>query len=177
MKVMIFWDSVAGAPSKDSFEIKADGKIEKNFDNRKNANVVGFYNSIIAGRIAETRKKEHAGVLGLVLVTQAYLGEKPKYPPGLPAPVLANGGEKIWFPLSIALEIREGARISTTINGDKFDCGLISKIRVKKNHLSSLNSSDAEVAFIGQDVVSSDKEVIKQVIESKKELWSKGLLA
>jgi len=176
VKVMVFWDSVAGAPSRDSFEIKSNGAIEKNFDNRKNANVIGFYNSIIADRIAETRKKDYAGILGLVMITQAYLGEKPKFPPGLPAPVVPNGGEKIWFPLSVAIEVREGSRISATINTHKVDCGLVSRIRVKKNHLSAINSTDGEIAFIGQDVVENDKDIIKKVIEEKREILAKGLL-
>jgi len=168
VKVMIFWDSVAGAPSKDSYEIDKNGRIEKNFDNRKNANVVGFYNSIIASRIAETRKKQYKGVLGLTMVTQAYLGEKPKFPAGLPAPVVPNGGEKIWFPLSVAIEVKEGQRISTTVSGTKLDVGLISKIKVKKNHLSEINS-EGQVAFIGQEVVSAEPTSIKLYLDSIKD--------
>lgn len=168
IKVMIFWDSVAGAPSKESFEIDKSGKIEKNFDNRKNANVVGYYNSIIANRIAETRKVDYAGSLGLVMITQAYMGEKPKFPPGLPAPVVPNGGEKIWFPLSVAIEVREGQRVSTTVSGEKLEVGLISKVKVKKNHLSEINS-DGEIVFAGQEVLENDSATIKSYLESKKE--------
>ena len=94
MKTMIFWDSVTGSPSEESFSVDKNGTIEKHFDNRKNANVIGFYSNIVASRIAETRRKEYDGILGLVMVNQAYVGEKPKWPAGAPAPIIAAGGEK-----------------------------------------------------------------------------------
>lgn len=174
MNVAIFWDSVAGCPSKDSYEIKSDGKIEKNFDNRKNANVIGFYNNIIASRIAETRKKDCPGTVGVTLVTQAYMGEKPKFPPGLPAPILPNGGEKIWFPLSVALEIKEGRRLSAKQGGTDFDFGLVSKIKVKKNHLSEINC-DGEVVLAGSQIVNNNKEEIEALKEDRKQEWSELL--
>jgi hypothetical protein len=170
VNVMIFWDTVAGCPSKESFEIKSDGRIEKNFDNRKNANVIGFYNNIIASRIAETRRKDVPATVGVVLVTQAYMGEKPKFPPGLPAPILPNGGEKIWFPLSVALEIKEGSRLSVTIKGETVQFGLVTKVKVKKNHLNELNC-EGEIVLAGATIIKNDKHLIEKFKEDNKELW------
>jgi recA bacterial DNA recombination protein len=171
INVMIFWDSAAGCPSKDSFEIKKDGKIEKNFDNRKNANVIGFYNNIIASRIAETRKVGCPGTVGLVLVTQAYVGEKPKFPPGIPAPILPNGGEKIWFPLSLGLEIKEGTRLTAEHKGKKVGYGIISYINTKKNHINELNTG-GEVVLAGSQLFENDKKLIEQFKEDNKDRWS-----
>jgi len=171
LNVMIFWDTVSGCPSKDSFEILADGRIEKNFDNRKNANVIGFYNNIIASRIAETRKIGCEGMLGVVFVTQAYIGEKPKFPPGLPAPIVPNGGEKIWFPLSLAIEVKEGSRLSAKHKGRYIDYGLITRIKVKKNHINELNGS-GEFVLAGSQVIANDKDLIEKFKEEKKEEWT-----
>lgn len=170
LNVMIFWDTVSGCPSKDSFEIKADGKIEKNFDNRKNANVIGFYNNIIASRIAETRKVGVEGSVGVVMVTQAYVGEKPKFPAGLPAPIIPNGGEKIWFPLSLAIEVKEGSRLSAKHKGKYVDYGLVTKIKVKKNHLSELNGS-GEFVLAGSQILPNDKDAIEDFKTSRKDEW------
>ena len=174
MQVPIFWDTVAGCPSKESFTIDANGAIEKNFDNRKNANVIGFYNNIIAARVAETRKKGVVGIVGVIMVTQAYMGEKPKFPAGLPAPILPNGGEKIWFPLSVALEIKEGKRLNAKHKGKSVDFGLVTKIKVKKNHISELNC-EGEVVLAGSQVLPNDSQAIEDFKESKKKEWTELL--
>lgn len=174
--IMIFWDSVAGCPSKDSFTINANGSIEKNYDNRKNANVIGFYNNIIAGRIAETRRKGVEGGVGVVMVTQAYLGEKPKYPPGAPAPLLPNGGEKIWFPLSLVIEVKEGQRLKATHKGRNIEYGVVSKLKVKKNHISELNS-EGDVVLAGSQVLENTKEAIEDFKETRKEEWNQVIEA
>lgn len=170
LNVMIFWDTVSGCPSKDSYEIGADGKIEKNFDNRKNANVIGFYNNIIASRIAETRKVGVDGCVGVILVTQAYIGEKPKFPPGLPAPIIPNGGEKIWYPLSLGIEVKEGGRLSSKYKGRYVDYGLITKIKVKKNHLNELNGG-GDFVLAGSQIIPNDKAAIEEFKTAKKEEW------
>lgn len=171
MDVVIFWDSVAGCPSKDSYTIKADGKIEKEYDNRKNANVIGFYNNIIASRIADTRKEGVEGSLSVVFITQAYVGEKPKFPPGLPAPIVPNGGEKIWFPLSLVIEVREGKRLSAKYKGQDVNFGLVSKITIKKNHINELTSS-GEIVLAGSQIFANDADQIEQFKTDRKNEWA-----
>lgn len=173
-KVMIFWDSAAGAPSRDSFTINKDGTIDKHFDNRKNANVIGFYSPVIANRVAKTRQKEFEGTIGVTMVTQAYVGEKPKFPIGAPAPIIANGGEKVWFSMSTAVEVQEGRRIKTLIKGTNINCGLVSKLRLAKNHLSAI-SHEGSVVFMEQEVFEDDKKVIDSYIGKRKEEWEKSL--
>ncbi len=174
MKTMIFWDSVTGSPSEESFSVDKNGTIEKHFDNRKNANVIGFYSNIVASRIAETRRKEYDGILGLVMVNQAYVGEKPKWPAGAPAPIIAAGGEKVWFATSVAVEVKEGQRLKTKVKDTYFDYGLVSKVVLKKNHLSSVSCA-GEVVFMGQDVYENDPKIQKEYIENHKEEWEKLL--
>lgn len=174
MDVMVFWDSAAGCPSKDSYTILANGQIEKEYDNRKNANVIGFYNNIIASRIADTRKESVVGTLGVIFITQAYVGEKPKFPPGLPAPIIPNGGEKVWFPLSVALEIKEGKKLNTTYKGNNFNFALVSKVTTRKNHVNELTSSN-DVVLAGASIIANDKDTIDAFKESRKGEWDKLL--
>lgn len=170
MDVVIFWDSVAGCPSKDSYSVTAAGKIEKEFDNRKNANVIGFYNNIIASRVADTRRSDVAGTVTIMFLTQAYIGEKPKFPPGLPAPIIPNGGEKIWFPLSLAIEIKEGARLNTKYKGKYINFGLVSKLTVRKNHINELTSS-GDIVLAGSQVLPNDPDVIENFKSTHKDEW------
>lgn len=174
IKTMIFWDSVQGCPSNESYTVdKKTGKIEKHFDNRKNANVIGFYSNIIAARIAETRKKEYEGSLGLVMVNQAYVGEKPKFPIGAPAPIIPGGGEKVWFATSLAIEVQEAGRIKEKVKNVYFDCGLKSKVILRKNHLSSV-SCDGKVVFMGQEVFEDgDQKSIDNYVAKNKDKWEK----
>jgi hypothetical protein len=170
MDVMIFWDSVAGCPSKDSYSVTAAGKIEKEFDNRKNANVIGFYNNIIASRVADTRRSDVTGTVTIMFLTQAYVGEKPKFPPGLPAPIIPNGGEKIWFPLSLAIEIKEGARLNTKYKGKYVNFGLVSKLTIRKNHINELTSS-GDIVLAGSQVLPNDDKVIEEFKNNRKNEW------
>lgn len=170
MDVVIFWDSVAGCPSKDSYTVTAAGKIEKEFDNRKNANVIGFYNNIIASRVADTRRSDVPGTVTVMFITQAYVGEKPKFPPGLPAPIVPNGGEKIWFPLSLAIEVKEGARLNTKYKGKYVNFGLVSKLTVRKNHLNELTSS-GDIVLAGSQVLPNDDDVIEEFKNNRKDEW------
>lgn len=171
LDVVIFWDSVAGCPSKDSYTVKADGKIEKEFDNRKNANVIGFYNNVIASRVADTRRTDVTGTVSLVFITQAYVGEKPKFPPGLPAPIVPNGGEKIWFPLSLAIEVKEGRKLTATHQNQYINFGLVSKLTVRKCHISELSSS-GDIVLAGPEVLPDDKKAIDNFKETRKEEWT-----
>lgn len=171
MDVVIFWDSVSGCPSKDSYTITPTGKIEKEFDNRKNANVIGFYNNIIASRIAETRKAGVTGTVTVLFITQAYIGEKPKFPAGLPAPIVPNGGEKIWFPLSLAIEVKEGARLSTKYKNSYINFGLVSKLTVRKNHLNELAGS-GDIVLVGSQVLPNDQKIIDEFKSNRKEEWN-----
>lgn len=172
MNVHFFWDSVAGTPSVDSVEITKEGKIIKKFTNQKNANVIGFYNPIIAGMIAETRRVDSPHTVGLTMVTQAYKN-LPEFP-GAPATLVPNGGEKIWFPISLGLEIKEGKRLGAEYNKKYVEFGMVCKIKVKKNHINALNC-DGEVVLLGTEILPNDKKIIDKYKEDNKEKWGELL--
>lgn len=161
MDVMIFWDSVAATPSKESFEVDKEGRITKKYGPQKNAQVIGYYNPIIAKRIASTREMTSTYSVGLFMVNQAYI--KPPEFPGAPSTVVPNGGEKIWFPLALSLEIKEGRRIKM---GDS-EIGLVAKIKVKKNHINGIYNS-GEIFLAGDNMLPSTDNEIKKFKEEYK---------
>jgi len=168
MDVIILWDSVAGTPSKESFEIDKEGRITKKYGPQKNAQVIGYYNPIIAKRIASTREMLCDKSVGLVMLNQAYV--KPAEFPGGMATTVPNGGEKIWFPLSLSIEIKEGQRIKMAVNGQNREIALVSKLKIKKNHITGLYT-EGEILLGGTEMFENEKSVV----ETFKENYRKAL--
>jgi|ERR1019366_4145030 hypothetical protein len=163
---IILWDSWAGTHAKDTVEIDKDGRILKKHSVMKNAQVGGQYNSIVMERISDTRKMDCDFSLGLVMLNQAYTS--PPAFPGLPPSIIANGGNKIWFPLSLSILIKEGKRIKTTVSGRDFKIGLVSKLVVEKNHINGIYT-EGEVFLAGSEMFENDDKVIKDYKEKFKE--------
>lgn len=172
VNVFFAWDSLAGSPSKESMSFEKDGKIKKNFTNQKNANVIGFYNPIIAKLISETRETTCEGTATLLMITQAYVkhGEFP----GAPSTIVPNGGEKIYFPASLTLEVKEGRRLKAAHKGKDIEYGLVSKIKVKKNHITELNC-EGEILLLGTELLENDKKEIDNYKEKNRERWAELL--
>jgi len=163
---LILWDSWAGTHAKDTVEIDKDGRILKKHSVMKNAQVGGQYNSIVMERISDTRKIDCDYSLGLLMLNQAYTSP-PEFP-GAPPGIIANGGNKIWFPLSLSILIKEGKRIKTTVNGRDFKIGLISKLRVEKNHINGVYT-EGEIFLAGSEMLENDEKLIKDFKEKFKE--------
>jgi len=162
MNCIVLLDSIASLPSKESFEIAKDGKITKKYGPQKNAAVIGYYNPIIAKRVASTREMNTDYTLGVFLVNQAY--KQPPEFPGAPTILVPNGGEKIWFTLGLSFEVKEGKRFKTTVEGKDFEIGLVTKLKVKKNHINGVYTS-GEVVFAGNEMFSNDEKLIKEYKE------------
>jgi hypothetical protein len=168
MDVMILWDSVAGTPSKESFEIDKDGRISKKYGPQKNASVIGYFNPIIAKRIASTREMLCDHSVGLLMLNQAYKN-MPAFP-GAPTETVPNGGEKIWYPLALSIEIKEGKRLKLTIDGQNRDVGLITKLKTKKNHING-HYCEGEILLGGSEMLETDQKSI----DAFKEEYKKSL--
>lgn len=166
MNCIILWDSVAGTPSKESFEIDKEGRITKRYGPQKNAQTIGYYNPIIMKRITSTREINCDYSIGLFMVNQAY--KQPPEFPGAPTTTVANGGEKIWFPLSLSVEVKEGKRVKTTIDGRDLEIALVTKLKVKKNHITGVYSS-GEVVLGGAEIFENDEKLIKEYKENYKQ--------
>lgn len=162
MNCMVLLDSIASLPSKESFEIDKSGKIIKKYGPQKNAAVIGYYNPIIANRVASTRQMNCDYSLGVFMVNQAYI--KPPEFPGAPTIIVPNGGEKIWFTLGLSLEVKEGQRIKVKVNGTEHKIGLVCKLTVQKNHINGQYTS-GEVLLFGNEMLPNDDKHVEQIKE------------
>ena len=161
MNCMIFLDSIASLPSKESFEIDKEGRITKKYGPQKNAQVIGYYNPIIAKRVASTREMDCPYSMGLFMVNQAYI-QPPQFP-GAPATVVPNGGEKIWFTLGFSFEVKEGKRLKI----GESEVGLTVKLKVKKNHINGVYTS-GEVLLTGTEILPGDDKTAANFKEEYK---------
>lgn len=170
--VIILWDSVASTPSKESMEFTKDGKIKKKFGPQKNASVIGYYNPIILDLISSTRIKGSKYQVGLFMVTQGYV--YPSLIPGIPPTIVPNGGEKVWFNLSLAMEIKEGTRLKVKKEGKEFAFGLTSSIKTVKNHLNGVYSKN-KVVFVNADVIPATESAITKYKKENQDSWNVDL--
>jgi hypothetical protein len=168
LNVTFVWDSLTASVSKDSIEFTKEGKIIKKFTNQKNANVIGFYNPIIAKLIAETREESCKGTATLLTIAQAYV-KPPEFSGGI-ATTVPNGGEKIYFPMSLGIEVKEGRRLKATFKGREVEHSLVTRLKVRKNHLTNLNC-EGEVVFMGTEMLPNDKVTIDKFKDENKEKW------
>jgi RecA/RadA recombinase len=169
--VLILWDSVAATPSKESLEIDANGNIKKKYGPQKSASVIGYYNPIIMKRVTSTRRTDSKGMVGLVMLTQAYV--KPAEFAGGIATTVPNGGEKIWFPLSLCLEIKQGRQLSATIKGKDVIYATVCKVKVVKNHLTGL-SHNGEFVITSKGLIKNDPKALtdyKDSIRSEEDVY------
>ena len=61
-------------------------------------------------------------------------------------------------------------RFSAIHKGRKIEYGLVSRIKVKKNHLTELNC-DGEIALLGTEILPNDKKAIEEYKNNSKEKW------
>jgi recombination protein RecA len=167
--IVILWDSVASTPSRESLEIDKSGSIKKKYGPQKNAAVIGYYNPIIMKRVTSTRRVDSANTAAVVMLTQAYV-KPPEFSGGI-ATIVPNGGEKIWFPLSLCLEIKEGGPLQAIVGGKKLTFGNICKVKVAKNHLTSTSTS-GEFVITANAILANDKGAIEDYKNAHKDQWN-----
>jgi RecA/RadA recombinase len=166
--IIFLWDSVASTPSSESFEISKDGSITKRFGPQKNASVIGYYNPLMLDMISNTRHKDSEHQVGLYMVNQAYI--TPSKMPGLPATLTANGGEKIWYNLSLTLEFSEGQRLKAKVGGLDYTFGLVTRIKTVKNHINGLYGT-SKLVLVDGDILENDKASIDEYKKDNKDKW------
>lgn len=167
--VIILWDSVASTPSKETFEVLKDGTIKKKFGPQKNAAVIGYYNPFIMDLITTTREKGCDHQVGLYMVNQAYV--KPPEFAGGQATIVPNGGEKIWFNLALSLTFKEGQRLKAKKDGMDYAFGLVSRLKVEKNHINGMYGEN-KIVFVDGDIIPNTPAAIEKYKKENRDKWS-----
>lgn len=167
--VIILWDSVGSTPSRETIEVLKDGTIKKKYGPQKNAAVIGYYNPFIMDLVTSTREKSCNFQVGLYMVNQAYV--KPAEMPGGIATIVPNGGEKIWYNLSLSLEFKEGQRLKAKKDGMDYAFGLVSRIKTVKNHVNGMYGEN-KLVFVDGDIIPNTTAAIEKYKKENRDKWT-----
>lgn len=164
--VMILWDSIGNTLSRDEVEKKEDGTWEKKSTMMKAAKVISERMRVISKKINDTRKISYPKAVGLVVLNQAYAQPNPQ---GLPI-VVPYGGNAIWYRSSLVLKTDRVKKLSATKDGKDLTFGIVSRIEVQKNHISSV-ANKGEFVITADSIFANDPAAIKEYKESHREQW------
>lgn len=166
---MIFIDSLMGAESKESMDIdKKTGALTKKHGKQKRASVIGDYMPTVMSLINRTRKEDFPHQVGLTIINQGYT-QQPDFP-GARAKFVANGGEKIWYPCSVVMQLKGKAKLKATKEGKERGFGLVTKISTEKMHVNEIANS-GEFIICGAEIISNTKTAIEDYKKRNKDSW------
>lgn len=166
--VLILWDSVGNTLSRDEVEIKKDGTVVKKASMMKAAKVISENMRTISKKVNNTRKVSYPKSAGLFILNQAYT--KPPMFPGGPSTLVPYGGDAIWYRSSLVLKTARTKKLTATKDGIKMGFGIVSKITVDKNHITSVAHS-GEFVITADEIFPNDDKAIKDYKELHKERW------
>jgi recombination protein RecA len=170
--VIILWDSIGNTLSKDEVEKKEDGTWEKKSTMMKAAKVISERMRVMSKKINDTRKISYPKGVGLVVLNQAYT-QPPQFPGG-PSTTVPYGGNAIWFRSSLVLKTSRIKKLSATKEGRDLTFGIVSRISVDKNHISSV-ANKGEFVITADAIIPNEPSAIKAYKEEHKEQWNGSL--
>lgn len=168
--VLILWDSVGNTLSREEVEKKEDGTWEKKSTMMKAAKVISNSMRVVSKKINDTRKISYPKGVGLVVLNQAYI---PPNPQGLPITV-PYGGNAIWYRSSLVLKTSRVKKLSATKDGKDLTFGIVSRISVDKNHISSV-ANKGEFVITSNAIIPNEPNAIKAYKEENKDSWNGAL--
>ena len=170
--VMILWDSIGNTLSKDEVEKKEDGTWEKKSTMMKAAKVISERMRITSKKINDTRKISYPKGVGLVVLNQAYT-QPPQFPGG-PSSTVPYGGNAVWFRSSLVIKTSRSKKLTATKDGKDLTFGIVSKISVDKNHISSV-ANKGDFVITSDSIFPNEPGAIKEYKDSHKNTWGEEL--
>lgn len=170
--VMIFWDSVGNTLSKDEVEKKDDGTWEKKSTMMKAAKVISERMRVISKKINDTRKISYPKAVGLMILNQAYV--QPQAFTGAMSTTVPYGGSAIWYRSSLVLKTSKVKKLTATKEGKDLTFGIVSRIAVEKNHISSV-ANKGEFIITSNSIFPNEPGAIKEYKELNKANWNNEL--
>jgi len=167
--VLILWDSIGNTLSKEEIEKKEDGTWEKKSTMMKAAKVISNAMRVVSKKINDTRKISYPKGVGLVVLNQAYT-QPPQFPGG-PSTTVPYGGNAVWFRSSLVLKTSRVKKLTATKDGKDLTFGIVSRISVDKNHISSV-ANKGEFVITSDLIFPNEPGAIKDYKESHKAEWN-----
>lgn len=166
--VMIFIDSLGNVNSKEARIENKDGTTEIKNIHQKNAKVITEHLMVMSDKIGDTRYTTHPHYVGMVVLNQVYQGQA-AYPGG-PVREIPRGGKKLKYVSSIQIQTKKVKELNAIVNGEEVSFGIISKIRVKKNHINSIKNT-GEFVIVADKIFANEKGAIEDYKDENREKW------
>ena len=144
--VMIFVDSLGNINSREARIENKDGTTEIKNIHQKNAKVITEHLMVLSDKINDTRFVTSNHYIGLVILNQMY--EAPSRT-GIPNHK-PRGGKKLKYVASLQIKTSKAKELYATVEGNKKTFGIVTKLKVEKNHINSIKNT-------GEFVITADK--------------------
>lgn len=150
-KILIVWDSVGGTLAKNEGEESLNETQQMASASKENGRVIrGFIRLMEKYKIKETNRE----TVGVLLINQSYANI------GAPGQK-ESGGQKVEYFSSLILQLTRKSDLTKVVKGLKRKIGIVTRAKVKKNHLFDGEDSIAELDLMitagGIDLLSNKK--------------------
>lgn len=170
---IILWDSVGNTLSKEEVTINKDGSTERKKTMMVAARAISQGMRTFSDKLNNTRQPKYPTTVGAMFLNHAYT--QPATMPGMPPQQVPYGGTKIWYGSSLVLQTSKVSRLTAVVEGNRVDFGMVSKIAVKKNHLTSI-ANNGQFVIVADKIFPNDKDAIADYKEENREKWGNSEL-
>jgi RecA/RadA recombinase len=157
-KILIVWDSVgASLNSTEDSEEDENYSMQPGVSAKENSYAIKKFNKLANKYITQ----DGGGTIAILVINQVYQSI------GIGAPVqIEKGGQEISYLSSVIVQLSRKQDLTRISDGDKYKYGILSRAKVKKNHLFSGNECIAELDI----VISADGIQLAKDVKSHKDI-------
>lgn len=169
--VMLFVDSLGNVNSKEARKENKDGTVELKNIHQKNAKVISEHMRLMSDRICDTRFITHNHYVGMVVLNQMYESTtitgmvKHQF----------RGGKQLKYTSSLQLKTSKVKELSAIVDGKTKTFGIVSKIKVEKNHISNIKNT-GEFVITADSIFANEAGAIEEYKKNHRNNWGDSYL-
>lgn len=167
--VIIFVDSLGNINSREARIENKDGTTQIKNIHQKNAKVITEHLMIMSDKINDTRFTTSNHYAGLIILNQMY--EAPSLT-GIPSHK-PRGGKKLKYVASLQIKTSKTKELSAIVNGNKKTFGIVTKIKVEKNHINSIKNT-GDFVITADKIFANVKGAIDEYKKLNKDKWGEA---
>jgi RecA/RadA recombinase len=169
--VMIFIDSLGNINSKEARKENKDGTIELKNIHQKNAKVISEHMRLMSDRIGDTRFVTHNHYVGLVVLNQMYESTTVT---GMVKHQF-RGGKQLKYTSSLQIKTSKIKELSAIVEGKTKTFGIVSKIKVEKNHITNIKNT-GEFVITADSIFANHPGAIDDYKKDRRGAWGDSSL-
>jgi recombination protein RecA len=169
--VMIFIDSLGNVNSREARKENKDGTVELKNIHQKNAKVISEHMRLMSDRVCDTRYETHNHYIGMVILNQMYESMTPS---GIMKHQF-RGGKQLKYTSSLQIKTSKVKELSAIVEGKTKTFGIVSKIKVEKNHISNIKNT-GEFVITADSIFANESGAIEDYKKRNRAMWGDSYL-